>query len=127
MNEQLQQALAAIMSQAAAGVEAGAAFLQTELPDVIQQLLLWKACASAISMLGFLAVLFAIYKVNALQLRWWFKDGEDRDFIDHPQLIANLGQALWIVPLTGLWSLDWLQIWLAPKIYLIEYAASLAK
>lgn len=126
MNEQLQQALTALLNKTVSGVEAGAAFLQAEIPDVIYQLLIWKACVSAISMLAFLACIFAIYKINKIQIAW-IKSVDDFDFVDHPQIMFNLAQLFWIIPLIELWSIDWLQIWLAPKIYLIEYAASLAK
>ena len=43
MNEQLQQALVAILNKTVASVEAGANFLAAEIPDVIQQLLMWTA------------------------------------------------------------------------------------
>lgn len=37
MNDQLQEALASIIDKTISGIEAGAAFLQAELPDVIHQ------------------------------------------------------------------------------------------
>lgn len=126
MNEQLQQALAAMLNKTVSGVEAGAAFLTAEIPDVIHQLLVWKAVVSAISMLGFFILCYSIYKVNAIQYRW-VKSKKDFDIIDDPYVLLNIAQLLWFIPLGHLWSIDWLQIWLAPKIYLIEYAASLAK
>lgn len=126
MNEQLQQALASLLNKTVSGVEAGAAFLQTEIPDVIYQLLIWKAAVSAISMLGFFLLAYTIYKINAMQYKW-YKSVEYFEMIDHPQLLVNIFQIFWFIPLCVLWSIDWLQIWIAPKIYLIEYAASLAK
>ncbi len=127
MDEQLQQALASLLNKAASGIDAGSAFLQAELPEVIQQLLIWKAVVSGLSMIGFFILIYAIYRINKWQVSYWEKTLEHDDFIDHPEVVINLIQALWLIPLFGLWSIDWIQIWLAPKIYLIEYAASLAK
>lgn len=128
MNEQLQQALTAILNKTMTGVDAGVSFLSAEIPDVIHQLLLWKASMSALSMIACLVVCFVIYKINSFQWKVLKKWKEEReDFIDHPELAINLFQIMWLFPVLALFSLDWLQIWLAPKIYLIEYAASLAK
>lgn len=130
MNDQLQQALAALLSTTVSGIEAGTAFLQAELPDVIQQLLMWKFAVSALSMLGCLGLAFAIFYLNKKQINYWqkfFAEHTYRDWHDQPELILNVFQIFWFFPLIGLWSLDWLQIWLAPKIYLIEYASTLIK
>ena len=127
MNEELQQALAALVSKTVGGVEAGSAFLQAEIPEVVQQLLIWKAAISGISMLGFFAMAYAIYRINKWQVGYWKKEFETESASDHPELIMNMFQLLLAFPLIALWSLDWLQIWLAPKVFLIEYAASLAK
>ncbi len=125
MNEQLQEALASLLSKTVSGIDAGTAFLQTELPDVIQQLLVWKAAVSGMSMIGFFALAYAIYRLNKWQMHYWNGVLEHDELLDHPEAIFNLFQIAWLIPLVHLWSIDWLQIWLAPKIYLIEYAASL--
>ena len=56
MNEQLQDALANLLSKTISGIDAGVAFMQAELPDVIMQLLTWKLSISAIAALFSLAV-----------------------------------------------------------------------
>lgn len=40
MNEQLQQALATILNKSIEGIDAGVEFMQAELPEVIEQLLI---------------------------------------------------------------------------------------
>lgn len=128
MNEQLQQALTAILNKTMQGVDAGVSFLNGQIPEVIYQLLVWKASLSAISMVACIALCFAIYKLNVFQFRYikkWKEDGDE--FMDHPEMMINMIQIFWFIPVGVLFSLDWLKIWLAPKIYLIEYAASLAK
>lgn len=141
MNEQLQQALAAILNKTMAGVEAGASFLQSELPDVVQQLLIWKAAESLIyGVIGVVLAVF-IYKTTRAQFNQKLAaEGSRRRF--QPNMIydedgdMHAGVVFFgaVVFFAGILSLamieglkNALQIWLAPKIYLIEYAASLAK
>lgn len=125
MNEQLQQALTDILNSALQAKN----FLVSEIPDVIHQLLIYKATFSAISMAGFFLLAAAIFWINKKQFNFYSKKHEENEFefFDHPELMVNLFQIFLALPLVALWSLDWLMIWLAPKVYLIEYAASLAK
>jgi hypothetical protein len=133
MNEQLQQALAAILNKTMAGVEAGASFLQAELPDVIQQLLAWKLaealCGAAAGALIVCLFLFCLRQLKALT-----KKEEEGNRISEGAIVITMISTF----VTGMAALggvlliyfklkDALQIWIAPKIYLIEYAASLAK
>ncbi|TFL14185.1 hypothetical protein CSC67_08515 [Pusillimonas caeni] len=124
MNEQLQTALADLIGKANSGIDAGTTFLQAQLPDVIQQLLIWKAAMSSLlfllSVAGFIGVTVAIVRV------WRNADFWNGDDMPPSALVAFFLCVLYAFPAL-VWSLDWLQIWLAPKIYLIEYAASLAK
>ena len=51
MNEQLQAALAEIITKVSNGADSAVAFLSGQLPDVVQQLLMWKLvanCAEAV-------------------------------------------------------------------------------
>jgi len=43
MNEQLQTAVVEILNRAISGIDASVDFMQAELPEVIEQLLLWYA------------------------------------------------------------------------------------
>lgn len=127
MNEQLQNALTEILNKANSGIDAGVGFLSDQIPDVIHQLLVWKAVMSGLSMITAIITFSAISYVYVKFFRVvsrWSKEGE---LFDHPEaMFAIFGLFLYLIPF-GLFSLDWLQIWLAPKIYLVEYAAQLAK
>ena len=46
MNEQLQQAISQLITMSLVAIDKGATFLSGQIPDVIQQLLLWKAWES---------------------------------------------------------------------------------
>lgn len=132
MEEQLQQALASILNKTVAGVEAGAAFLSAEVPDVIQQLLYWKLAQSTVVMLIAAVFLFFFYRKGITVAKaepgsfWQESYGGPTGpavffwgiglIITFFSIIGFIGSALRVV-----------QIVVAPKIYLIEYAASLVK
>ena len=151
MNEQLQQALLAILNKAMSGVEAGVSFLSAEIPDVIHQLLMWKMVSSGV---GLLLILFSVAILTRMAVRgvriitrhsvasstYIRNTGEiekqARATMDDlspklPVAIFSIAGCLvsWLVLLIGGIPLGFvmLKIWLAPKIYLIEYAASLTK
>lgn len=116
MNDELQKALAAMLSKTTSAVEAGVGFLQAELPDVIQQLLMWNMVKSA--------VFFSLWLGLSVLLVWFarraWRNGE-------VEVVAFAGGGATFAVIFLLGNLDWLQILVAPKVYLIEYAASLAK
>lgn len=128
MNDKLQESLAALIEKSVQGIDAGVAFLSAELPDVVHQLLMWKASVSAISMAACLALCWTIYRINAAQIRYWRKVFSEpyAEWSGHPGLMMNIFQVFLLIPVIELFSVDWLQILIAPKIYLIEYAAKLA-
>jgi hypothetical protein len=125
MNEQLQQALLAILTQTVDAVKAGTTFLMAQLPDVIQQLLIWKATQSAI-WCGFWLLMSVII---LLIIRHYWKPREYYD--GYWDTLGPFGIFPFIFCLNfamiAMTNYEWLQILIAPKIYLIEYAASLVK
>lgn len=132
MNDQMQQALAATLNKTMSGVEAGTSFLQAELPDVIHQLLYWKLASSLLATLISIIVIFAYWRF----IRAFMKSERGsalKGLWDEPTGPAFAGLVIGgfassvslIVILTD--GFTALQIALAPKVYLIEYAATLAK
>ena len=121
MNEQAQKILVDLLQKASNGIDSAVSFGQAQIPDVIQQLLMWNAVSSAgIQIICTLAISACIYL-----MRFAWNKVDDADVV------------LEALAFTGIWSIacvviifnnfDWLKIWLAPKLYLIEYAASLVK
>lgn len=132
MNEQLQQALAAILNKTMAGVEAGASFLQAELPEVIQQLLMWKLAEASIKSLAAIAVIVCF--VAFMRVYYRAETGSALKDYDYCPTFAGfaaitIGACATLVSVIGLshYPMIAAQILVAPKLYLIEYAASLAK
>lgn len=122
MNEELQKALAQILNKSVSAAEAGASFLQRELPEVIQQLLMWKAVESAIycllSLAGFIVSILVTKKA-------WKAIRELDEGVEPLIIFPAAATAFSLFSAFG--HTDWLKILIAPKLYLIEFAASLAK
>lgn len=117
----LEQALASILQKTVNAVEAGVSFLSDQLPDVIQQLLIWHAVKSG--------VWFVITLICTIVLgRWLYKTLKSPDcWDDYGPLPILFGGAVVFLFVITFKNLDWLQILVAPKLYLIEYAAELYK
>ncbi len=103
-------------------------FLVGELPEVVEQLLMWKFWYNFIWFVGAIIVLtFSWKKIN----KWYKVCSEDNwrtDDLVIPSMVGMvfLAFASFIALIEGI-NVTWLQIWVAPKIYLIEYLASLTK
>jgi hypothetical protein len=122
MNEQLQQALATIIGKTMQGVDASISFLSAEIPDVIHQLLVFKlaqACVLLVMAIIYL-IAWSVFSYKSFKHGW-------HEGIQMVTVFA--GGAVAVTSAISLFINGGvaLQIWLAPKIYLIEYAASLAK
>lgn len=119
----LEGALVDIIQQVSGGVKQGVNFLQQEIPDVVKQLLVWKLC-EALVMMVFCLLLTTSYIICVVKL--W--DHHSADEFMPPLLV--LGGIFLLAPTlfgVGASILTALQIYIAPKVWLIEYAASLVK
>lgn len=121
MNEQLQKALADMIGKSIAAFEHGAEFLSGQIPDVVHQLLLWYAVKNGI--MAAVAVLVAIVGgIGVYKAFVWERKEGNGDYFGFAMGSGISGVV--VVSVVGhLWNLQWLQIWIAPKIWLIEYAA----
>ena len=147
MNEQLQGAVAQILERAISGIDSSVEFMQAELPDVIEQLLLWYAAKGVMFFIfglillvsGVLIFVKSIksrpimsedFKPSLLWKRGEYSWNRDEVSANEPgwSLVCLSSIAMISFGLGGLPSiLDSIQIWIAPKIWLMEYAATLVK
>lgn len=147
MNEQLQKVLADIITKVTSGADAVVEFSKQQLPEVIQQLLVWHFISNLLQMLIPLVLLITAVTIC---VKFWAKlprqesrdnDGNfpwipdqyrNRDGRLHPKYMI-IGYVLpifsFVLGLITLFSMNltWLKIAIAPKLYLLEYAASLIK
>jgi len=129
MNTELDIKLLEILNNTTKAIGNGVDFLSAEIPDVIYQLLLWygiyNLILNIIAIIGF----YVQYRVS----KWWvveveLKALEDSDFRWIGTVFGiGIGGFVLLIIWTHLLNLTWLKIWIAPKIWLIEYTASLVK
>lgn len=125
--ETLQASLVNIINQATTGVQAGMNFLSEQMPDVIHQLLVWKLTQNLfwfviLSIFTILLFTFCYKMIKAGQKK---KDYNADGYYFAGFMIGIVGCGTLIASLVSI--NEALLIWLAPKIYLIEYAAKLIK
>jgi len=127
MNETLQKALTELVEKSMEGMDSTVNFLQAEIPEVLKQLLMWHGVSNFIYfMIGiFMAICLII--LDVIIIRKGIKDRWD----DELWMIAAIGGTTLNVIIATISSIfinmQWLQIWIAPKVWLIEYASKLIK
>lgn len=125
MNDQLQAALLAMLGKTVNAVGAGVDLLSAELPEVIRQLLLWRATESFMFFIVGLALMF----FTARNVRRFYAMTQTDNSYDIDPHFACIGCVMgFLVGICmSLCCLDWLQILIAPKVYLVEYVARIAR
>ncbi|MGP3147075.1 hypothetical protein [Serratia bockelmannii] len=125
MSEQTNKLLAELLQKAVSGLDSAVAFSQAQLPEVIHQLMYWKAASYGLRIVV-MSLLFlgcvVLFRKGVGWVRGW--EIEEIGFIS---AIASgvLGIILMFLIFDDTGNL--LQLWLAPKIWLIEYAADLVR
>ena len=138
----LDQALVNIINKTTAGIDSATTFLSEQIPDVVQQLLLWHFTYNLVLFISGVVLLIVtgvvLYKYGGKGRELTQEERRyskyvstithDEDGNAGPQLLATgfVTFAILMVSST-LINLTWLKIWLAPKIFLIEYTATLIK
>lgn len=135
MNDQLQAELSKFISTLHSGTE----FITGQMPDVLSQLLFWHGIKSFIGFSIFIIFTIACYVLTNILRRnskkWEAKEKERRESCNL-QFDPVPYVAMWAIPLflttiiffifiTKL--LIWLQIWLTPKAWLVDYITKLAR
>ena len=120
--------LAEILKKGLEAAEKTVNFVVEQAPDLIQQLIVWKTCEYIFLIIISIAFMFSLYK--------WHKSAMKRyddfnDFCNKSEFFIYCIYAIVVIIIFGiaLFSsfFDLLHILLAPKIWLIEYAANLIK
>ena len=131
MNEQLQQALVKIIEKANSGVDASISFLGDQLPDVVHQLLTWGLLSSASCVALKKARDGVKESKQSKKDNWAYQHYSwGGGTVEGPVIVIIILSIVFcsisLIVFTG--SLfEALKIVFAPKIWLIEYAATLAK
>lgn len=153
MSEQMQASLIKLIEKASSGIDASVSFLSAEIPDVVNQLLVWYAVKSAIWFILSLALVAMgvyVYRIKSGVTKAqaqeaynnkepWTRYGSCSTVtssrydaimaapFEHAMAKICGAVIVFLAALMVMANLSWLQILIAPKIWLIEYAAHLAK
>ncbi len=118
------QAIAELIDRTVNGIDAGTEFMQEQLPDYIHQLLAWffwyNVAWATIWLVFMLALLFIAYRLYKI----------DADPDNKEATVFFLFGAVPMVPCffisIDFW-MDALQVHIAPKVFLVNYAAGLIR
>lgn len=128
MNEQANKILVDLLQKASNGIDSAVSFSQAQIPDVVHQLLLWNSASSALFQ-AFVLAFLSFYAWSSIKALRKLNEGPLDDIGDGLCVVWMVfGGISALILFIGFWfNFDWLKIWIAPKLYLIEYAASLMK
>lgn len=126
-NELLNKVLAENIDKLGSGVEAAVDFTLEQAPEVIQQALYWNAALSVTEcVFGIVyAIVLIISILKTIKVVKTKNPSGDEIFLSITAGAFGFGIAS--IPAFAYCNLTWLKIWIAPKVWLIEYAASLVK
>jgi hypothetical protein len=122
MNDTLQNTVNEVLQGAISQATKGAEFLKEQIPDILQQLLAWKLAEASIkTAVGLVGIALTVWAGKHL---WRWVRKEDSGY--EPMMVF-LGLPL--VPSFILASnfFDAVKILVAPKVWLLEYAAELVR
>jgi hypothetical protein len=118
-SELVQRAEQVLLDMVNKAAELGSAAVD-EIPVVVQDLLTWKMVESIFhTLVSFIILYFAVRLSKYLY--------KNADRLEELCIPIGVGNVVMYTVSIGFFSLDWLKIWLAPRVYLLEYAASLMK
>ena len=124
ISSKLDEAITTLLGKTVDGIDSTVGFLEGQLPDYVQQLLIWHSMRSLMQTVGGIALLLASVAI----IVWLIKLDNARD-THHKWDVEWLFPAVVLLIPTSvalcLINLTWLQIWVAPKVWLVEYAAKL--
>ena len=127
MNTILEQYLAKVGEKVLTVADKGMELAAEQVPDYIQQLLMWYGIRQFIVFVVSIAFMIGVVIAAYKWVKWIRTDGfdEESEFKYILYTIFWLTEAFVFVVAISNINLEWLQIWLAPKVWLIEYAGKL--
>ncbi len=106
-------------------LEQGKEFVLTQAPEVVQQLILWKRAEHTAWVCMGLVGMVVMYFVGRRCYAWLVENNRRGEPGEWPCLLGIPSAALLFLGLLLFNIAPCLQVWLAPKVYLLEYLAKL--
>lgn len=137
----LDQVLIKAIEKTEGAIDSAVDFTMDQAPEIIQQAMMWHMTISIVTNITFvLTVIFILLTgLKLIKLRQRAIDNNKTEFLfcyDGDVTGIGLGVSVcWAafaacfttLGMIEMVNLTWLKIWIAPKLWLIEYAASLVK
>lgn len=123
MSKPIEEAVQRILLSAINEASETGKFLPDQIPELVSQLLRWEFTSSLIIFFIFLTVAGLTVFFFTRWMRAGFPDDES---LGLPFVIAIVATAIVLIAAANRLFI-WLQIWLSPKLFLLEYATALAK
>lgn len=135
MNENIQNAVADLITKSVDTIGKAGEFIIAETPEVLQQLITWNLVENLIFWIFGLCLLVIVCPLSCKFLIYTAKNTNNNnhwaynDDIAIPAIVVCFFIAVlsFIFGLCEVLDLEWFKVWLAPKVWLIEYAADLMK
>lgn len=123
MNDKTDKIVATLIQKAMDGVDQAVDFSRAQLPDVIEQLIHWKLASYSFRIATCILIIFFMYFVFKKAYEW--NEGYEKETAGFFGLLFSglVSLACLVVLFANVGNL--IQLWLAPKVWLIEYAAQL--
>jgi len=130
MNEELQQKLLEALTSTMEAAGDVKDFTLAQVPEILQQALMWYGVYYFTLFAFGVLILFGVYK--HLKYQFWTSRNAEKpniywDYYGDPKEmhVVSLLHILTILASGALINLQWLQIWIMPKLWLLEWAKEL--
>lgn len=121
-NELMVKAEQVLINMIDKAAEIGSAAVD-EIPLVVQELIMYNF---VVELTVFLLTVITITTVVLLNVKY-FNRVKEESFDAAGGMVTMSFIICFVLFLVAICHMDWLKIWLAPRVYLLEYAASLVK
>lgn len=121
MSDEAKKALEQFLIALLDGLKNGATWAKEQVPLVLQEKLAFDFAWSAVLFVSAALVAYASYRF----VRWVLSDGET--LIEHPELVMMMAPFAYVFLTGGAALKSMLQIYFAPRLYLLEWAMDLVK
>jgi len=118
----LEDKLIELLNSFQEGLTDAVLFGQEHLPDIVNQLLMWEGVKSFVLFVIGVIILVLCFHPKVLKLQHDLLDDDDYFIV---VTVMTHVFAIGVGIGCALSNLDWLQILIAPKLYLVEYSANL--
>jgi hypothetical protein len=122
VNEELNKLLIDALKKTGGAIEKSVDFAIQQAPDLINQAMLWNMTISILRCIAALAIMTGAYILHRFVIKLAEETSDDEFWF-----ILMFSWPIASIITVFVFSLEWLKILIAPKVWLIEYAVSLAK